>query len=457
MKYDLIVIGGGSGGVACSRRCAALGAKVAIVEYSRLGGTCVIRGCVPKKLLMYAGGFLEAFNDATSYGWKNLTKSESGNKFQFDMKIWQENKTKELIRLEKIYENLLSESGVEIFKGKATIVSENKVEINGKKLTTSRIMIATGGKPAIHSIPGLKDCMTSNEILELTYIPKKLAILGSGYIALEFACIFNKLGSEVSIFFRSDYPLRGFDLDIRKKISTIMKNTNIRLFSLSKIQSINKIDGQFTLEVNNIKYSFSEILNALGRNPNTQSLGLNKLGMKLGDKDEILVDKYNRTSIKNIFAIGDVTNRLNLTPVAIAEGRAFAENEFNNKNLTIEYDSIASAVFTTPSIGTIGMTEEQAKIISPERKFHIFETEFKPMRKTFTQSKIKTFIKIIVDARTDIITGIHMIGSEAPELIQILSILFKIKATKYDFDNTIAVHPTSAEEFVLLRKISRTI
>jgi glutathione reductase (NADPH) len=318
-------------------------------------------------------------------------------------------------------------------------------------------MIATGGKPASHPINGLEKCMTSNEILDLDYLPKKLAVLGSGYISLEFASIFKKLGSEVSVFFRSDFPLKGFDLDIRKKIAKNLAELGINLYPNSQIQGVEQQNGNFTLKTKGFKDEFSKILNGLGRTPNSGNLGLENMGIKLGSNGEIPVNEYSQTAINGVFAIGDVTNRMNLTPVAIAEGRAFAENEFNKKNLTINYDSIASAVFTSPAIGSIGLTENQAVSLKLKKGIKIYESEFRPMRLTFTSSMIKTYMKLIIDAHTDLILGIHLIGPEAPELIQVLAIPFKMRATKQDFDNTIAVHPTSAEELVLMRNPIRSI
>ena len=300
MKYDLIIIGGGSGGVACARRSSALGAKVALIEADRLGGTCVIRGCVPKKLLMYASGFKDVFNDAQFYGW------QSENYLNFDMEKWQNNKTYEIQRLEKIYAKLLADSGVDVLKGHATIVNPKTVNVNGNKINSQKIMVATGGIPTSHPIPGLNKCMTSNEILELKHLPEKLAVLGSGYISLEFASIFKKLGSDVSIFFRSDFPLRGFDLDIRKRISANFNELGIKLHPMSQIQAIEKHKDYFTLETNTVSENFSEILNGLGRTPNSKNLGLEESGVNLGNNGEILVNDYSQTSQDGIFAIGDV-------------------------------------------------------------------------------------------------------------------------------------------------------
>lgn len=445
MKYDLIVLGGGSGGVACARRSAALGAKVALLEAGRLGGTCVIRGCVPKKLLMYASGFKDAFNDSQFFGWENQ------NNLNFDMSKWQKNKTKEILRLEKLYEKLLIDSGVDVIKGHGKLINHSTVSVNGIEIKSHRLMIATGGKPASHSIRGLEKCMTSNEILDLEYLPKKLAVLGSGYIAMEFASIFKKLGSDVSIFYRSNLPLKGFDFDIRKKIAKNFIELGINLHPNSEFHSVEHQDQSFKLQTNDKKEIFSEILNGLGRTPNSTNLGLETLEVNLGDNGEILVDEYSQTSMNGVFAIGDVTNRMNLTPVAIAEGRAFAENEFNQKNLVINYDTVASAVFTAPAIGSIGLTENQASSLKLTKGIKVYESEFRPMRLTFTSSNTKTYMKLIVDVSSDVILGIHLIGPEAPELIQVLAIPFKMRATKADFDKTIAVHPTSAEELVLMR------
>jgi len=450
MKYDLVVLGGGSGGVACARRSAALGAKVALIEADRLGGTCVIRGCVPKKLLMYASGFKNAFNDSRFFGWKKQ------NNINFDMSEWQRNKTEEIKRLEQLYKKLLIDSGVDVIMGYGKLIDSTTLRIDKREIKSHRIMIATGGKPASRAINGLEKCMTSNEILDLDYLPKKLAVLGSGYISLEFASIFKKLGSDVSVFFRSDFPLKGFDLDIRKKIANDLIELGINLHPNSQIQSVEKHNNNFFVQTKAVRQEFSEVLNGLGRTPNSGNIGLETLGINLGINGEICVNEYSHTSIKGVFAIGDVTNRMNLTPVAIAEGRAFAENEFNQKNLIINYDSVASAVFTSPAIGSIGLTENQAINLESINGIKIYESEFRPMSLTFTSSKIKTYMKLIVDGHTDLILGIHIIGPEAPELIQVLAIPFKMRATKTDFDNTIAVHPTSAEELVLMRNPSRS-
>ena len=284
MKYDLVVLGGGSGGVACARRSAALGAKVALIEADRLGGTCVIRGCVPKKLLMYASGFKNAFNDSRFFGW------EKQNNINFDMSVWQRNKTEEIKRLEQLYKKLLIDSGVDVIMGYGKLIDSTTLRIDKREIKSHRIMIATGGKPANHAINGLEKCMTSNEILDLDYLPKKLAVLGSGYISLEFASIFKKLGSDVSVFFRSDFPLKGFDLDIRKKIANDLIELGINLHPNSQIQSVEKHNNNFFVQTKAVRQEFSEVLNGLGRTPNSGNIGLETLGINLGLNGEICVN-----------------------------------------------------------------------------------------------------------------------------------------------------------------------
>ncbi len=450
--FDLIIIGGGSGGVACSRRAAEYGAKVALIEGDRLGGTCVIRGCIPKKLMMYAGNFNENIKDALDYGWEGINLDS----LKFNASKWQQKKTSEIDRLEKIYSNLLVDSNVNVFKGFGILKKQNTVKVNNQILTGKKIVIATGGRPRTKIIPGLDNVLTSNEILDINDMPKNIGILGSGYIAMEFACILKNLGVSVSVFFRSDLPLKGFDQDIRIKLSNILRESGINLHPNSKLKSVTKENNSYTLHFDNKKMKFEKILNALGRSPNLDSV-IENIDIKLGSDGEILVNEKSETSQKDVFAIGDVTNRVNLTPVAIEEGRALAENEFNNKNIIVDHKNVASAVFTSPPIGTIGLTEKEAKEKNMFEKIRIYESEFNPMKKSFSQKKKKIYIKLIVQDKTDEILGAHILGDDAPEIIQALAVPFKMKMKKKDLDNATAVHPTTAEELVLMRNPSRFI
>ncbi|WP_288106726.1 glutathione-disulfide reductase [Limnobacter sp.] len=446
-EYDLVVVGGGSGGVACARRAASYGAKVALVEGSRLGGTCVIRGCVPKKLLMYASQFGAQLRDGLQPGWVVHEAS-------FSMQAWQQAKQTEIDRLEGIYAKMLQNSGVEVFRGWASLPDANHVQVGQTVLATRRILIATGGAPNRTAFEGLDIAPTSNELLDLTELPAHIGIVGAGYIAMEFACIMRGLGARVSVYYRAELPLRGFDLSLRQRAAEAMQAQGIELHPHSDCKKLERVADQFVLHTQTGAHRFDWILNATGRSPNTEGLGLDRLGVRLGAAGEVLVDEWNRSSVQGIFAVGDVTNRVNLTPVAIAQGRALAENEFNGKNLTVDHNSIPSAAFTSPPIATVGLTEEQAAASGPVR---VFETAFRPMKTAFSGGNQQTYMKLVIDDRTDRILGIHMLGDDAPEMIQVLGITYVMGATKADFDRTVAVHPTSAEEWVLMREISRRV
>lgn len=445
--YDLVVIGGGSGGVASARRAASYGAKVALIESSRLGGTCVIRGCVPKKLMMYAAQFGQTLREGLQPGWQ-VTQAE------FSMAQWQEAKGKEIDRLEGIYARMLENSGVETIRGHGVIKSTTEVQVGDRTLNTQRILIASGAAPNRSAFPGLELAATSNELLDLSTLPKRVGVIGAGYIALEFACILRGLGSEVSVFYRGDLPLRGFDEGIRNRLVTAMALQGIQLFPATDFKSLSQQGAAFELQTAAGAHTFDFVLNATGRSPNTQGLGLENIGLRTGPAGEIEVNKYSHTGIKGVYAVGDVTNRVNLTPVAIAEGRALAENEFNGKSLTVDHSSVPTATFTSPPIGSVGLTEEQAAKRAPTR---VYETEFTPMKIKFSGGEQKTYMKLLVDDETDRVVGIHMLGDDSPEMIQLLGVLYTLGATKADFDKTIAVHPSSAEEWVLLRELSRKV
>jgi glutathione reductase (NADPH) len=445
--YDMVVIGGGSGGVASARRAASHGAKVALIESHQLGGTCVIRGCVPKKLMMYAAQFGQTLNGGMQPGWK-VEQAE------FSMADWQTAKTAEIQRLEGIYFNLLKNSGVEVFRGQGNILSPTQVKVGDQTLTTQRILIATGAAPNRKAFPGIEHAATSNELLDLTHLPKQVAVIGAGYIAMEFACILKGLGSDVKVFYRDALPLRGFDGSVREKLVGALTLQGIELYPHTHFESLEKRGNGFKLNTANDPHFFDLVLNATGRSPNTQGLGLENLGIKLGPKGELQVNDYSQTTVPNVFAVGDVTDRMNLTPVAIAEGRALAENEFNGKNLKVNHQSVATATFTSPPIGSVGLTEEQAVANGPVR---VYETEFTPMKTAFSGGKQKTYMKILVDDESDRILGMHMLGEDSPEMIQLLGVLYTMGAKKADLDKTIAVHPTAAEEWVLMSQPSRRV
>ncbi|NJM32907.1 MAG: glutathione-disulfide reductase [Limnobacter sp.] len=446
LTYDLIAIGGGSGGVACARRAAALGAKVALLENDRLGGTCVIRGCVPKKLMMYAAQTGQLLHHQLPPGWQT-------GPAHFDMAVWQDAKRAEINRLEGIYSKLLTNSGVEVFHGKGKILSATQVQVNGQVLNGKRIVIATGSRPHMHGIPGLELAGTSDDVLNLDHLPQHIGIVGAGYIALEFACILKGLGAEVSVFYRGDLPLRGFDHDIRTRLEAALRQQHIHLHPNSLIHGLSRQGQRFELDTEQGKHTFDFVLNATGRLPNTQGLGLETLDVNTDAHGIIAVNPYSQTSLPGVFAIGDVTDRLNLTPVAIAEGRALAENEFNGGNVTVAHNQVATATFTSPPIGTVGLTETQAAAQGP---VHVYETEFMPMRLGFAGGGVKTYMKLLACAKTDRILGAHMLGEDAAEMIQLISVAYQAKLTKKHFDQTVAVHPTSAEEWVLLRDKTRS-
>ena len=451
-KFDLVVIGGGSGGVACARRAAEYNAKVAVIESHRFGGTCVIRGCIPKKLMMYAGDISDAISQAGTFGWIGL----KSNEINHEIGKWTSRKNVEISRLEKIYEDLLKTSGVELIKGSAMIVNKNEVKVGDCRYFTKNLVIAVGGTPNLNQINGLENALTSDGILDLDENPGRVGILGSGYIATEFATILNNLGIEVSLLFRADLPLKGFDNDIRVRLMNHMVNSGINVHPASKFHSIEKTPDGAKVRLSDNTFEFDTVLNALGRFPNIEGLFGPGQSPAIGSRGEIIVDENNKSSIPGVFAIGDVTDRVNLTPVAIAEGRAVAENLFNKNSLRVDYNEIATAVFTSPPIGTIGLTEEAA-LKKTENAYRIYESEFNPLKKSFASKKTKAYYKLIVEDKSDRLVGAHIFGDDAPEIIQTLAIAFKAGATKSHLDDTMAVHPTGAEELVLMRKPSRTI
>lgn len=446
--FDLITLGAGSGGVAASRRAAALGARVAVIEGSRVGGTCVIRGCVPKKLLMYAAQYGDALQEASSYGWA-LPEA------RFEMPRWAEAKAAETARLEGIYRDLLHSSKVELLEGWGRIDGPNTVIVGDRRLTARHVLIATGGAPVRDSLPGIEHCATSDDLLDLTELPAHAAVIGSGFIAVEFASMLARLGTQVDLFYRADLPLRGFDHGLRQRLATALEAAGIRLHPNQLPTQITKSSSGLTLHAaDGDALTVPFVLNATGRRPNTRGLGLETLGLALDANGAVPVDGQGQTAAAGVYAIGDVTNRINLTPVAIAEGRALAESLFGPAPRSVNLDRVATGVFTLPPIGTVGPSEESA--LAAGHRLHIFEADFRPMRQAFFGGQERSYMKLLVDADTDRVLAVHMLGADAPEIVQSLAVALTCGATKAQFDATIAMHPTAAEEFVLMRQVSRT-
>ena len=440
--YDLITLGAGSGGVRASRLAGKYGARVAVVESSRLGGTCVMRGCVPKKLLVYGAHFAADFEDAVGFGW-----TIEGARHDWGALI--SAKEKELNRLEDVYGRMLRDASVEIVEGRGAVKDPHTVEVDGRAITAAKIMVAVGGWPVLPEFPGREHVITSNEALDLPERPQRIVIVGGGYIALEFAGIFAALGSDVTVVIRSGQILRGFDEDVRATLSSELEKKGIRIQRDSLVRSVEKVaDGYSVYFDQGDEMVVDRVMFATGRAPNTASLGLKEAGVKLNGNAAVIVDEWYRSSVESIFAIGDVTDRVALTPVAINEGRVFAETFFNKNPLTLDYNYIASAVFSQPPVCVVGLTEAEARA---KGKVRIFLSQFRPMKHTLSGRDERTMMKMIVDAQTDKVLGCHMVGDDAPEIIQGIAVALKCGATKAQFDSTVGIHPTAAEEFVTMR------
>jgi glutathione reductase (NADPH) len=451
--YDLITLGAGSGGVAASRRAALHGARVAIVEGSRVGGTCVIRGCVPKKLLMYAAQFGDALREARGYGWDVPTP-------HFEMARWAAAKAAETDRLEGIYRAMLKGSGVTLIEGWARIAGPQRVQVGERVVTAERILIATGGSIVRDSIPGIELCPTSDELLDLATLPERAAVIGGGYIAVEFASMLARLGVKVSLYFRDRLPLRGFDEMLRAACAAELTAAGIDLHPASAPTGVQRSDQGYLLKLGDDRVvEFPWVLNATGRRPNTNGLGLDRLGITPDKSAAVPVDNHLQTSAPGVYAIGDVTNRKNLTPVAIAEGRALADTLYGPHPRSVDLSRVASAVFTLPPIASVGPSEAEllAGQVAEGRRVSVFEADFRPMKQAFIGGTERTRMKLLVDAATDVVLAVHMIGADAPEIVQSLAVALTAGATKADFDRTIAMHPTAAEEFVLMREVTRTL
>ncbi len=442
--YDLIVIGAGSGGVRAGRIAAGYGAKVAVIEADRPGGTCVIRGCVPKKLLVYGASVGGDLEDAAGFGWHiNVQRHEWSALIAA--------KDKEISRLEGIYRSLLANAGADLIEGYGRITGLHEVSVGAQSYTAEKILIAVGGTPQLLDVPGMAEhAITSNEALDLASRPQHIIIYGSGYIALEFAGIFAGFGSEVHLVYRSDLPLRGFDKDIREMIAPALEGRGITLHSGRMIRKIEPDGNSYQVTFDDeTTMQTDTVMAATGRRPNIIGLGLEELGIALDERGAIRVDEHSRTSAQSIFAVGDVTDRVNLTPVAIAEGHAFADSEFGGNPRNISHDDIASAVFSQPPIASVGLSEAEAE--AEFGALAIFESRFKAMKNTLSGRQEETYMKLIVDSVSDKVVGVHMMGPDAAEIMQGIAIAVKMGATKADFDAVIGIHPSAAEEFVTMR------
>lgn len=440
--FDLFVIGAGSGGVRAARVSASLGARVAVAEVSDLGGTCVNVGCVPKKLFVYAAQFGRSFKDAAGFGWD---VGATG----FDWSRLRDNKDTEIKRLNDIYGRLLDNAGCTLLRGRATITGPNEVEVNGERYTAGKILIATGGWPFIPDIEGREHMITSNEVFHLEKWPERAVVVGAGYIAVEFAGIFNGTGVHTTLVHRGDRVLRGFDEEVREFAENQYAEDGIDLRMNCQVASVRPADKGYTVTLTDgSKVQADVVLCATGRMPNTHGLGLENVAVRTDDRGVILVDDEFQTTVDSVYAVGDVIGRAELTPVALAEGMYLANKFFGDGGRPVRYDCIPTAVFSEPPIGTVGLTEEEAR-----RKYEVevYHNSFKPMQNTLSGNPLRAMMKLIVDKRTQRVLGAHMVGPDSGEIMQGLAITIAMGATKADFDQTIGIHPTSAEEFVTMR------
>ena len=450
-EVDLFVIGAGSGGVRAARISSGYGARVMIAEEYRVGGTCVIRGCVPKKLLVYASRFAEEFEDAAGYGW-------TVPKPKFDWPTLIANKDREIDRLEAAYTSNLERSKVSIVKSRAVLVDQHTVRLTatGQTVRAKHILIATGGSPSLgKDIEGHDHVISSNESFHLKELPKRIVIQGGGYIAVEFAGIFNGLGSEVTLVYRGDNILRGFDEDVRNHLRTEMEKRGIRILTKKIVEAIEKVDHGLCVELSDHEdVLVDKVMFATGRRPNVKDIGLEAAGVKLDQRGAIAVNDYSQTNVPHIYAVGDVTDRIALTPVAIREGHAFADSVFGKKPTPVDHTNVPTAVFSEPECGVIGLTEAQA--CEKLAKVDIYKTTFRSLKTTLSGRDTRTLMKLVVDGLTDRLVGAHIVGPDAGEMIQLIGIAVKVKATKADFDATMAVHPTASEELVTMREKTAT-
>ncbi|WP_439816193.1 glutathione-disulfide reductase [Zavarzinia sp. CC-PAN008] len=442
--FDLFVIGAGSGGVRASRIAGGYGARVAIAEESLIGGTCVVRGCIPKKLLVHAAHYSEDFEDAEAFGW------HVGDRPTFSWPKLIANKDREIARLTGLYRKGLEGVKATIFEARATVSGPNSVLVDGREITAGTILVAAGGRPVPYVGEGAELAITSDEAFHLPDLPPRVAVLGGGYIAVEFAGIFNGLGSKTTLIYRGDKVLRGFDDDLRDTLGEQMVHKGIDLRCGVTVLKLEKTAGGIRVALSDgSAVEVDCVLAALGRAAHTRGLGLENAGVALGEKGEVKVDLYSRTNVASIYAVGDVTDRLNLTPVAIREGHAFADTVFGNRPVAPDHMGVATAVFSQPPIGTVGLTEAEAR--AKYGKVDIYKARFRPLKHTLTLREERTLMKLVVEPLSDRVVGAHMIGADSAEIIQGVAIAMKMGATKAQFDQTVAIHPTAAEEFVTMR------
>ena len=441
--YDLFVIGAGSGGVRAARIASAHGAKVAIAEEYRVGGTCVIRGCVPKKLFVYASHYAEELEDAASFGW-------TVEGARFDWPTLRDNVQREVSRLQGLYGQTLAKAGVSVYDARATFLDPHTLDVGGQRVTARKILVATGATPVIPDFPGADLGFTSNEAFHLERLPKRILIYGGGYIATEFAGIFHGLGVEVTQAFRGVTILRGWDEELRTRLQDIYVQKGIHMRGGASIARLDR-DGDVirATMTDGAVIETDAVMYAIGRRPNIDGLGLDKANVKTRENGAILVDANSQTSCAHIYAVGDVTDRIQLTPVAIKEGHAFSDTVFGGKHWTADHTRVPSAVFSQPPLASVGLDEDTAR--KEGHEIRVFRSEFRPMKFTLAGRQERTLCKLVVDVKTDWVLGAHMLGPDAPEIIQAVAIAVKLGATKAQFDQTVAVHPTAAEEFVLMR------
>jgi glutathione reductase (NADPH) len=447
---DLFVIGGGSGGVRAARIAAQHGARVMLAEEYRLGGTCVIRGCVPKKLLVYASRFHGEFEDAAGFGWTVPHAT-------FDWATLIANKDKEIARLEAAYGSLLAKSGVKVVKNRATLVDAHTVQVtNGDRVKAAHVLISTGGTPSYgDKIPGIEHAISSNEAFHLPELPRRVVIQGGGYIAVEFAGIFAGLGSHVTLVYRGENILRGFDDDVRQHLRMDMEKHGIRVVTGRTITAVEQTGPHYSVQLSSGNHiPADKVMFATGRVPNVTKVGLKEAGVEIAKNGGIAVDEYSRTTAPNVYAVGDVTNRINLTPVAIREGHAFADTVFGGKPTIVDHANVPTAVFSEPEVGAVGLTEAQAR--AKLAQTDVYKSMFRPLKATLSGRDTTVLLKLIVDGETDRVVGCHIVGEGAAEMVQLAAVAVKMRATKADFDATMALHPTIAEELVTMRTRSAT-
>ncbi|MEZ4440483.1 MAG: glutathione-disulfide reductase [Polyangiaceae bacterium] len=441
--YDLFTIGGGSGGVRAARMAASYGARVAVAEEKALGGTCVNVGCVPKKLMVYASHYAHDFSDSAAYGW-----TVEGARFDWGRLI--ANKDREIARLNTIYGKILADAGVAVFAGRATIVDPHTVEVNGERHTARYILVAVGGRPIIPGGPGHEHALISDQIFALPEMPERIAIVGGGYIATEFAGIFHGLGARVVQIYRGPLFLRGFDDDVRALVASDMRTSGIQLRFDTTVDAITRHPGHLSAKLSDgASIEVDAVLCAIGRRPKTKGLGLEAAGVELREDGAVPVDDYGKTNVDSIYAVGDVTDRIQLTPVALSEGMAVAATLFDGRPTKPNHENVPSAVFSQPEIATVGLTETEAR----ERgEILVFRSSFRPLRHTLTGRDAHAMVKLVVDAESDRVLGVHVVGEHASEILQGFAVAVKMGATKRQLDQTIGIHPTLAEELVTLRK-----